>query len=77
MTAAAIGVFIIMLLIDLPRMLREKKRRELAVFAFFAVIALVYMLWFAICGEAFSIIRSLSEFTAGIGLNYELWQGHS
>ena len=77
MIAVVIGIFIMLLLMDLPRMLREEKRRELAAFLVIAAIALVYMLRFAMGKETFSAIKSLSEVTRDIGLNYAIWQGHS
>ena len=78
MVAAAISIFVLLLLIVLPSLLRRKEWKELAVFAVMGVIALIYMLRFAMNLEVFSFIKSLSEFTQkNLGLDYSLWQGHS
>ena len=78
MIAVTIAIFAALTLFDLPRILREKKWRELAVYSLMATVALIYMLCFVTGHQAFSAIKYLSEFAQNVlGLNYEHWQGHA
>ena len=74
----AITVFLILLLMDLPALIREKSHKELAVFIVLSGVTLVYFLLYAQGKEPFSPIKSLSRFVEDVlGLSYELWQGHA
>lgn len=78
MIVLAVVVFALLVLYELPKLVREKKRRELAVYAVLSAITLVYIIRFAAGRGVFSPIKELSRFVGDtLHLSYEIWQGHS
>ena len=78
MTYIVIFVFLALFLFDLPALLRERDWRALGVYAAMSVVAFIYVLRFARGEEVWSPIKAMSLFfEQTLGLNYEMWQGHS
>lgn len=76
-TAMAVLLFCLLLLADLPALLRERDRRALLVYLALGAVTLLYLVLYVRGMEIFSPIRSLSELIEGLGLSYANWQGHS
>lgn len=74
----SLGVFVILLFIDLPQLIAKKDRKELMVYAVLSGITLLYLTRYALGMEIFSPIKVMSSFVQkALKLSYELWQGHS
>lgn len=72
------AIFIVLLLCDLPSLIRKKEKRELAVYLVLSCITLIYITRFVLGKELFSAIEAMSNFVENtLGLSYEFWQGHS
>jgi len=77
MIVPAVFLFCGLLALDLPSLLRER-RRELAVYLVLGAVTLLFMVQYAAGAEIFSPIKYVSIFFERVlGLNYELWQGHA
>ena len=70
-------LFLTLLLCDLPALIKKRERKQLWIYSVLSIIVLIYMIRYTIGAEIFSPIKSLSVFVRNLGLNYELWQGHS
>ena len=78
MIVPAVFLFCGLLVLDLPALLRERRRRELAVYLVLGAVTLLFMVQYAVGVEIFSPIKYVSIFFERVlGLNYELWQGHA
>jgi len=72
----ALGVFILLVVLDLPSLRKGKDKKELSVYCILSTITLVYLIVFACGGKIFDPAKQFFEFISDIGLNYENWQGH-
>lgn len=73
---AALAGFVLLMLFDLPALIRGRRYRELAVFAVIAALAGVYLVFFVLDLETFSFIKAISQFAEKtLKLDYSLWQG--
>lgn len=77
MTYLMIGAFAVLLMIDLPAVLREKNRVQLVIFIVLCCFAFSYLLAYMLDAEVPSLKAVLTKFFADtLGLSYERWQGH-
>ena len=67
-----------MVSLDLPALIRDREWRELLIYSIIAALAGIYLVCFVLDIKTFSFIQALSLLTEKtLGLNYELWQGHT
>lgn len=78
MIVIAILIFFVLLLFDLPALVKERDVKRLTFYIALSVITLVYIIQYTLGYDVFSPIKTLSIFVGDtLGLNYENWQGHS
>ena len=70
-------IFLVLIFFDLPALIREKNRKELVVYSVLSCLTLIYIIQYALRLDIFSPIKTLSVLVKRMGLDYELWQGHS
>ena len=74
MTAAAVGVWLLLILPELPGLWRRRQRRALVLYAALALCSLLVLLRLAKGAPPLLSLGGLGRLMESLGLSYNLWQ---